>query len=213
MACIGTILIGCGIALNNQANLGNDPVAIVYDGIKAVAGLSDSQLGIVVNLINWIMVGIVYWINKRYINIGTFMYIFPLGLIIDISTKLIQYYLPVHSILSEIIMAIIGFNLLFCGIGIYIAIDIGVDPISGIVLILKDKFQMPYRYIKMIFDTLCVGLGIALGGKFGVVTLCAAFGAGIVISIYTSLTQKYLQWRKDSKEEIKSSYTSYGDSP
>ena len=40
LAVAGILLVGTGVAFNAAAALGNDPVGIVYDGIRNTANLS-----------------------------------------------------------------------------------------------------------------------------------------------------------------------------
>ena len=44
LAILGIILVGTGVAFNAAAALGNDPVGIVYDGIRSALNLSSEQL-------------------------------------------------------------------------------------------------------------------------------------------------------------------------
>lgn len=50
LAVIGIILVGVGVAFNAAAALGNDPVGMMYDGIRSAAGLTSEQLGTASNL-------------------------------------------------------------------------------------------------------------------------------------------------------------------
>ena len=45
LAVIGIFLVGTGVAFNAAAALGNDPVGIMYDGIRNALGLTGEQLG------------------------------------------------------------------------------------------------------------------------------------------------------------------------
>ena len=38
LAMIGIFLVCIGVAFNNNTNLGNDPVGIIYDGIRVTFG-------------------------------------------------------------------------------------------------------------------------------------------------------------------------------
>ena len=49
---MGIILVGTGVAFNAAAALGNDPVGIVYDGIRSALNLSSEQLGMASNIVN-----------------------------------------------------------------------------------------------------------------------------------------------------------------
>ena len=53
LAIVGILLVGTGIAFNAAASLGNDPIGIVYDGLRNVLGLSAQQLGMASNFVNF----------------------------------------------------------------------------------------------------------------------------------------------------------------
>lgn len=71
--------------------------------------------------------------------------------------------------------------MLFIGIGIFIAINIGVDPVTGVNMLVKDKTKLQYKTAKIICDLTSLIIGFSLGGKAGVVTIITAFIAGPVI--------------------------------
>lgn len=77
LAIVGIILVGTGVAFNAAAALGNDPIGIVYDGIRNAADLSAEQLGTASNIVNIVLVILVFFLDKHYVNIGTFIYIIP----------------------------------------------------------------------------------------------------------------------------------------
>jgi uncharacterized membrane protein YczE len=52
IALAGVILIGIGLAFNSSAMLGNDPIAVFYDGIRNLLGFPRESLGMVNNIIN-----------------------------------------------------------------------------------------------------------------------------------------------------------------
>lgn len=198
LAFVGILLVGTGISLNAMAGLGNDPITIFYDGIKHLMGLSEAQLGVATNLVNITLLIIVFFIDRHYVNIGTFVYILPLGTIIDSVTKVLQNMNISGSLFSRSLLAASGCMVLAMGLGLFIAIDIGVDPITGAVLILRDKTKKDYKIVKVSFDFTCVLMGALLGGKFGVVTILTAMMTGILISYFTKIAKKLLI----KKEEI-----------
>lgn len=202
LSFLGILLVGVGISLNAMAGLGNDPVTIFYDGIKNMAGLSAEQLGVATNIVNWGLLVIVFFLDKHYVNIGTFIYILPLGTIIDSATKIIESLHISHTMLARSFMAALGCMILAMGLGLFIAIDMGVDSFTGIVLILRDKTKKPYKMVKICFDFTCVLLGILLGGKFGVVTLLTAIFTGILISYFSGAAKKLFLKEKDEEEKV-----------
>ena len=72
LAILGIILVGTGVAFNAAAALGNDPVGIVYDGIRSALNLSSEQLGMASNIVNIVLVVIIFFWGKtlcKYWNI------------------------------------------------------------------------------------------------------------------------------------------------
>lgn len=181
MSIVGILLVGSGIAFNAAAALGNDSVGIVYDGIRHAADLSPQQLGTASNLVNFALTALVFCLNRHYVNIGTFIYIVPYGLAVDMGGKLYSALFPVQTLAFRILGAAAGCMMLYLGVALFIAADIGLDPFTGMVMVIKDKAGKEYRVVKVGFDIACIVLGVILGGKMGVITVVTAFMAGPVI--------------------------------
>lgn len=190
-ALMGVLLIGVGIAFNNCAGLGNDTVGIVYDGIRSFWGMTGEQLGMASNVVNLTLVIVLFLVGRKYVSLGTLIYFLPYGFCVNLGTWLygalkLQQTLPV-----QILFSVIGCLILCMGIAIFIVVDIGVDPFTGIVLVLCDRTGKEYRVIKVFFDLTCVVVGTLLGGKLGVVTVVTAIAAGPVIQFFTGIVKKY----------------------
>ena len=91
----------------------------------------------------------------------------------------------------RVIFSVFGCTLLCLGVAIYITVDIGVDPFTGVVLVLRDALKKEYRYVKIGFDITMIVIGTVLGGKLGVVTVLTAFAVGPVIQFFSGLLKKY----------------------
>lgn len=180
-ALIGIFLIGIGVSFNNCTKLGNDPIGIVYDGVRNIANLNSGQLGMASNLVNFGLIILLIFVGRRYINIGTLIYILPYGFFVTIGTRFYQYLFTVNNIYFQWIAVVTGSLLLYTGVGIFIAVDIGLDPFTGVVMVIRDKLKWDYKKTKVAFDICMVLLGIILGGKFGAVTLITALTAGPII--------------------------------
>ena len=85
LAVAGILLVGTGVAFNAAAALGNDPVGIVYDGIRNTANLSSGQLGMASNVVNVALMILIFFMGRHYINIGTFIYGIPYGASVDLG--------------------------------------------------------------------------------------------------------------------------------
>lgn len=181
LAIVGIILVGIGVAFNAAAALGNDPVGIMYDGLRSAAHLSAAQLGTASNIVNIALVVLVFLLDRHYVNIGTFIYIIPYGTVVSLGGRLYHVLFRTQTLPVQIAGAVIGCTLLYTGVAMYITADIGLDPFTGMVMVLRDKVKKEYRVVKICFDIGCIILGTVLGGKLGVITVITAFTAGPVI--------------------------------
>lgn len=193
LAIIGIILVGTGVAFNAAAALGNDSVGIMYDGIRSIANFSSAQLGMASNIVNIVLVIIVFLLERHYVNIGTFIYIVPYGIIVDFGGKLYHTLFHVQTLPIQIVGATIGCLLLYIGVAMYITADIGLDPFTGMVMVIRDKVNKEYRIVKIFFDITCIIIGFALGGKLGVITIITALSAGPVIQFFADSMKKFIE--------------------
>lgn len=193
LAIVGIFFIGTGVAFNAAAALGNDPIGIMYDGIRNVAKLSPEQLGMASNIVNISLVVLVLLLNRHYINIGTLIYIVPYGTIVDMGRKIYYVMFKVQTLPTQIIGAGLGCLFLYLGVAMFIAADIGLDPFTGIVMVLRDKCKKEYKVVKICFDIVCILIGFTLGGKIGIITILTAATAGPVIQLFADCIKKQLK--------------------
>lgn len=189
-AILGVFFVGVGVAFNNCAGLGNDPVGIVYDGIRNAAGLSAEQLGMASNVVNILLMLVLWGIGRRYISIGTIIYFLPYGFFVSIGERIYRMLVHADTLAVRVGFSIIGCLLLYLGVAIFIVVDIGVDPFTGIVLVICDKIKKEYRFVKIAFDISMILLGTVLGGRLGVVTIVTALTGGPVIQFF----KNQIQW-------------------
>ncbi len=193
LAIVGILLVGTGIAFNAAASLGNDPIGIVYDGLRNVLGLSAQQLGMASNFVNFALTALVFCLGRRYVNVGTFIYILPYGTIVDLGGRLYHVLFPVQTLPVQILGAFIGCILLYFGVAMFIVADIGLDPFTGTVMLIRDKVKKEYRTVKICFDAGCVLLGVLSGGRLGVITVATALAAGPVIQFFSERISKCME--------------------
>jgi len=188
---IGIFLIGLAVAFNASAGLGNDSVGILYDGVRNLCHLTQSQLGMASNVVNVCLIVLVFFIGRRYINIGTLIYILPYGFFVSLGNKIYNLVMPDAPGLSiRIVAVIIGCLSLYVGIGLYITADMGLDPFTGFVMVLVGVFKKEYRVVKICFDICCVIIGFLMGGKLGIVTVATVCTAGPFIQMFSNIFKK-----------------------
>lgn len=202
LALIGILLIGCGVAFNAMTMFGNDSIGIVYDGVRNFAKLSQTQLGYVSNFINWGLIALLWFTGRRYVNIGTLIYILPYGFFVDIGTWLYGMIFGEAQFFGRVLAAVCGCLLLYVGVAIYITMDMGVDPFTGLVMAIRDKLGMEYRKVKVGFDLCMIVLGFLLGGKLGVITIITALTAGPGIQFFAEKIKKICEAKGILETEV-----------
>lgn len=193
-AAFGVLLVGVGVAFNNCVGFGNDPIGIVYDGIRSISGMNQAQLGMASNVVNIVLLVFLFFAGRRYVSVGTFVYLIPYGFCVDLGNYIYHHLAFTDAFPLRIVFSVIGCTLLCLGVAIYITVDIGVDPFTGVVLVLWGVIKKEYRYVKIGFDLTMVILGTLLGGKLGVVTILTALIVGPVIQFFMNILKKY--WLK-----------------
>lgn len=192
-ALFGIMLVSFGVAFNAGALFGNDPIGIIYDGVRSIANLSPESLGIVSNFVNYGLIILLLFVGRKYVNIGTFVYILPYGTFVGWGTKLYEVLFVQDMVLSRVLAVVIGCSFVYIGVGIYIAMNIGLDPFTGIVMVISDAVKWDFRKTKICFDLVMILLGTLLGGKLGVITIVTAFTAGPCIQAVSKFIQSRMK--------------------
>lgn len=183
LALLGSLLMGVGLSFNACAGLGNDPYGLVYDGLRQLLGLDPAQAGICAAAVNGFMILLLLIVGRRYLNIGTVAAVVPYQLCVQMGTALYGLLFPTEQLPVRIIVLILGCLLLYTGIAVFLTADIGMEPITGVIMVLKDRLGWSFARSKWLLDFSMLGLGLLLGGKAGAVTLLTAVIAGPSIDL------------------------------
>jgi len=190
LAAMGVFILGVGVAFNAMARLGNDPVGIFYDGIRNSLGLSQTQLGIATYVVNIGLILLLLVVGRRYVNVGTFFNLALYGTFVKVGTF---FYLTVFgspALGTRILASVLGCLFIYIGVSSYILADVGLDPMTALTMVLKDKLGWNLRRTKIVFDISLVVIGFILGGKLGIVTVVMALTAGPTIQFIIQKAQK-----------------------
>lgn len=180
----GVVLVGIGIAFTNGASLGNDPVGILYDGIRVALNLTYEQLNSASALVNFVLAAIVFCSGRKYVNLGTLIYILPNGLCVWFGTMLFKALPFAELLIMRVLTCIVGCGCMYLGVALFIVADIGLDPFTGCGMVIADKLRKDFRVGKWIMDGIITLIGFALGGTFGVVTAITILISGSIIQFF-----------------------------
>lgn len=175
----GLFISSFGTALFYEANMGSGAMATFCDGIHRVLNITYGQANIVMNVI---LLLILFFCDRKYINIGTLLCVFVIGIFVDASSWMLTF-VPFGSGAWGIRFAgaIAGTILMGVGLGLYVAVDRGFGALEGLVKYVVAKKNWQFGKVKIAQDVILIVLGIVLQAAWGIGTLISAFLIGPIM--------------------------------
>ena len=195
MTLLGVIVCGISVGFFKEASFGVDPFQCFAAGMDNVIPIS---FGTLYTLINIALLIVVFFMDKSYIGIATFINLLLLGYLVEFS----QF--AIHAIFGDPSMALrigyIGFAIIVMCIGsaLYFTANLGVSTYDAVALYLGNKKKIaPFKFVRITTDLICVGLGFVMGCMPGVGTIITAFFMGPLISYFnTTIAEPMLYGKK-----------------
>lgn len=192
---IGLTIAHLGVTLFLLTNLGSDPFNVLVQGIfrttQNLTGLVLITHGRTHIVICFLIILILFVIDKTYIKIGTLVCMVFGGPIIDFFTKLfLPFFDKGLSPAAGLIILCAACVILAFGMTIVIKSDAGTGPNDLVAVVIADKLGKKFGIIRIIVDFSFVIAGFLLGGSFGVGTIICAGLVGPVAGFFMPLNEK-----------------------
>lgn len=181
MTLFGVFVCAVSVGFFNNSLFGADPFQCFCNGLDRVIPLS---FGTLYTLISLLMLVIVFFMDKHFINLGTFINLFLTGYVAQFSTWAIGQLAPDPSMAVRIIFLVIGVVVMCFASAFYFTADLGVSVYDAVALHLDNKLPIPFRIIRICTDLICVGIGFLLGAIVGVGTVITALFMGPLIDYF-----------------------------
>lgn len=184
MTVIGVLVCGFGVSLCEKANFGVDPFQALCHGIyRTVAGTPDT-VGWLYVLINAVLLVAVLIYHRHYVGLGTLINMFLLGYVAQGGKALLDMLFPVVNMAGQIAFLAAAILVLCFSSSLYITADLGVSTYDAVALQLERMKLGHYRFLRILTDLVCVGIGWALGEMPGVCTIITALMMGPLTSFF-----------------------------
>ncbi|WP_248621437.1 YczE/YyaS/YitT family protein [Enterococcus cecorum] len=170
---------GLGVALFVRANLGTDPVTMLEIALAQITGLSLGQTALYFEGFIFLLF---FFLNRKLIHVGSFLFSFGIGPAIDLSEKWLTYFLGTPQGLSWQIFYLISGTLLICwSLAFYIPLNYGYQTSDILTLSVSEWFHLSYGWsLTLVYGTLFI-LALLIGGPLGIGTVIATFSYGPII--------------------------------
>ncbi|MCM3719351.1 YczE/YyaS/YitT family protein [Fictibacillus phosphorivorans] len=169
---IGLCIFSYGIAIAIQVKyLGISPWDVLNVALFDKFGFSIGTWNIIVGIF---LISITLKINRKYINIGTFLNAVLVGVLVD--TFLYFELLPKASSLPfDVLILCLGIVLMGIGGGMYSAAGIGAGPRDGFMLSLAEKTGISISRVRILMECFVLIIGLLIGGPVFVFTFIYTF--------------------------------------
>ena len=183
MVILGVLIQGFGLSWLIEIHFGTDPCSAFTQGVISHIGLTFGTAQLLINLILFI---IIFLSDTSLIGFGTIANMIFIGYISDTCRWIYSRIFPAHffeSMPVRICILLPALIVFIFGAAMYMTAALGTSPYDAISFILAKKVpHVPFKYVRIAWDTSFLLLGWIAGGNVGPVTFAIAFFLGPVIS-------------------------------
>ena len=195
---IAVFFMGVGVQFLNRTNLGPDPFSAMNYGFSAMCGLSFGTTQLIFNVILFITVLLM---DRTKFGLGTIGNMVIVGYSADFTGWIIDRF----SLLPEAEAMTIGIKFAIMiptltvfvfAAALYMNCGLGTSPYDALPVLLHQgmekatKKQIPYKFVRMLYDGIATVVALLVGGTVGVVTVLMVFTLGPCVDFVSGLVKK-----------------------
>ena len=178
LVALSAALMGLGISLYYLAGAGSDPMSVLVQAVSLHTGLS---VGVGNTLVNALLVAAFFFLTRRRLGWGTLIQALLVGPCINLFLPLLGRLLPGPLPLwAGLLLCLPAAFLVGLSVAVYLPCDLGASAMDLLILAVADWTRGSYRRGSWLTYLLFFAAGALLGGQWGLGTLVAVFGTGVV---------------------------------
>lgn len=185
---IGAAILTLGVSLTVLSDIG----AGSYDSINfALSDLLGINVSITIIGTSLIIVLLAAIIRREFPKFTTFITAIVMGVLTDMWIGILGG-ITVSTILSKVVIFLIGMLFVCLGIAIYLVPKLPANPTDDLMVSLTEARGMSIMKAKLTIDILCIVIAFLLKGPIGIGTIILTFGVGIGIDFFHNKIFKIL---------------------
>ena len=186
---IGGVLISIGATMVILAKLGATTTDVLLTGIKEQTGISiaGASFGFLAILF------VIMAVTRSEIGLGTV--VVPLSVSTTFTFSFLITPEP-HNLSAQLLYFPTGLVVIATGVGIGASAGIGMGAYESICHRMSDINGWHPQLVRLFWELIVLGVGISLGGAFGVGTIIAAIATGWILQYMNSVIGDYLLGRR-----------------
>ncbi len=187
LALAGMALAGVSLGFFKRALFGVDPYQCFVNGLANVIPI---RFGTLYMLVNAVQLAVVFFLDRHYIGISTFINLFLLGYMAEFSEAALLRWFGEPGLIVRAAFLLVGVVVTCIAAALYYTADLGVSTYDAIPLHIADREPkvfgrvLPFRAVRIVCDLICVGIGLMLGAPVGLGTVVTALFMGPLITFF-----------------------------
>ncbi len=149
-------------------------------------------------VLSGIMLVIDLFIARSYMGAATLVNMFLTGYVVDFTCMVIRHFSPDPGLPARIVFLIIAVLVMCFASSLYMTSNLGVSVYDAIPLVITKKSKIPFRFVRIGCDLICVIIGALTGLLPGVGTLITAFFMGPLIEFFNHRFSEPFLFSKES---------------
>ena len=202
MTVVGVSICGLSVGLFSYSNMGLDPFQVFAHGTWSLVPLS---YGTYYMLLNAVLLAVILIADHHKVGLGTVINLLLVGYMAEFSEGLLVRLLGPSSaapLWLRAISLVVGVVIMCLSAALYFTADLGVSTYDAVAIILDERRlirfgkhkPVPFKYIRIATDLICVIIGGLLGAAVGIGTLISAFFMGPLIAFFKKTVAEPLRY-------------------
>ncbi|WP_300348848.1 hypothetical protein [Clostridium sp.] len=189
---LGMAIIQLGVVIFLLTNAGSDPFTVFTQGLSDALGVSVGNANMIILVT--LVIGI-FIVDRKRLQVGTFVLVLVIGPTINLIMETLKKF-GLDSMLNDVnlfakaIIVALSCIVIAIGFSFLVSTDLGVAPNDLVPLIIRDKTNFQYRWIRICLDLTFLIIGYALAGVVGIGTIIAVLFTGPAIQFFMPPCEK-----------------------
>ena len=184
MTTSGVVLCAIAVGFFKYSGFGVVPFQCFAQGAWGRFFTEKASYGTYYIILSGIMLAIDLLFARGYMGIATLVNMFLTGYIVDFSYTAVSRLCPDNGLPVRIVFLAAAVLLMCFASSLYMTSNLGVSVYDAIPIVIANKSKLPFRFVRIGCDLICVCAGTLCGLMPGAGTLVTAFFMGPLIDFF-----------------------------
>lgn len=199
MTTVGVILCAIAVGFFKCSCFGVDPFQCFAQGIWGHFFEKSVSYGFYYMILSGIMLILDWFIARKCMGAATLVNMFLTGYIVDFTCMVILRFFPSPALPVRIVFLAIAVLVMCFASSLYMTSNLGVSVYDAIPIVIADSRKLPFKFVRIGCDLLCVVIGTLTGLLPGIGTLITAFFMGPLIEFFNHSFSEPLLFGRNEK--------------